>query len=107
MASLKFRDGSGKKGKYIYHVVRTDEAGYDTFDEFVGCADSEDEVRKIHPDGALDENDVGFNWKSYEKHPRSNPWVPLSAIYDHLEVELIGIASNQTKGVILASYHAG
>ena len=99
-----YKNGSGKFGKNLYLVsvgAEVNFGGYDTFDAFIACADSEREVREMHPDGQLDENDKGTNWDG-----RHNSWIKFSDI-DKLEVELIGTAKNQVKGVVIASYNAG
>ena len=101
MSTTFHKNGSGKLGKFLYLVSAPDFGGYDTFDSFVGCADSEQEVREMHPDGILDDNDKGVNFNK-----KYGTWVMFEEI-DRLEVELIGIAKNQVKGVILSSFNAG
>jgi len=108
MSNGKHGDGSGKKGKFLYLVCAFEGfGGYDTFDSFVACADSEEEARKMHPSGILDENDVGTDFPDLGKsRGKYSPWVKFSEIH-LLEVEKLGVASNQIKGVILASFNAG
>jgi len=104
------KNGSGKFGKYIYLVELGGlklNSTYDMYSSFVGCADSEYEVRRFHPDGCLDENDVGSNWKIYKETGYiHSPWVKLSEV-DNLEVTLLGNAVDTVKNVFSASYHAG
>lgn len=99
------KNGSGKHGKYLYLVSRTDDGGgWDTYSDFVCCADSEDQARNIHPDGCLDENDVGFNWN--HEDGGHGTWIPRKDVHT-LDVICIGIAQNQVIGVILSDFHAG
>lgn len=105
-----FKNGSGKYGKYLYIVELGDIkfGGYDTYSEFVACADSEEEVRKMHPDGCLDENDVGSNWSHQgDKMAEYSSWIVYED-RDKLKVTFLGKARDDLmKGVITASYHAG
>ena len=102
----EYQNGSGKFGKKLYFVSAPDDfGGYDTYDSFVACADSKDEARKMHPDGQLDENDVGVNWNM--KRKRGNGcWVNFEDA-DKLNVEYLGMAHKLVKGVVLASFNAG
>lgn len=105
------KNGSGKYGKYLYLVELNENSnfgGYDTYSEFVACADSEEEVRKIHPDGCLDENDVGSNWvrkgSTMEKY---STWIAFEDRHE-LKVTYLAKAKDKLlKGVIVASFHAG
>jgi len=103
-------NGSGKNGKYLYHVELADESdfgGYDTYSEFVACADSEEEVRKMHPDGVLNENDEGINWDCKRLNNRyGGGWVDFDD-RESLKVTMLGEAKDVVKGVIVASFHAG
>lgn len=81
--------------------------GYDTFSEFVACADSEEEVRQMHPDGVLDENDEGVNWDCKRLNKRcGGSWFDFDDI-ESLKVMLLGEAKDVVKGVVVASFHAG
>jgi hypothetical protein len=98
-------NGSGKKGKYLY-LVKADTSihnGYDTYSEFVACADSEEQARNMHPDGILDDNDVSVNLK---KGAFNYGWVRREEL-NKLTVTLIGTAIEQPIGVVIASFHAG
>ena len=103
MATIRYQNGSGKLGKNLYLVsAYLGFGGYDTYSEFVACADSKDEVRKMHPDGALNENDVSVNWNDR----RYDSWVKFADI-DKLNVQFIGLAHHMVKGVVLSSFRAG
>ncbi len=110
MSYIVRKNGSGKLGKHLYLVKAPIGAldRYDTYSEFLACADSEDDARKMHPDGALDENDIGYNWPRYEElyEYDHGSWVSYKDI-DKLNVKYLGDAVNIVKGVIMASYHAG
>ena len=97
------QNGSGKLGKKLYLVSADVEnfGGYDTWDSFIACADSENEARKMYPDGCLDENDVSVNWDS-----RCYGWIDFKDI-DKLNVTYLGRTHNVVKGVVLASFNAG
>ena len=105
----EYQNGSGKFGKKLYLVSAPDDfGGYDTYDSFVACADSKDEARKMHPDGALDENDVSVTWEIRDTKGKRGYgcWINFEDI-DKLDVEYLGRAHKQVKGVVLASFHAG
>lgn len=91
-------------GKYIYLVRATGPMErYDVYDSFVGCADSEDEIRQIHPEEGWSEKEP---WSIY-KGKNSKCWVQFLEI-DTLVVTKIGEAANNVeKGVLLASFNAG
>lgn len=38
---------------YLYLVKRTDNVNWDEYDSFVVCAESEDEARRVSPDGMM------------------------------------------------------
>jgi hypothetical protein len=106
---VKRKNGSGKYGKHLYHVSvkRSIFGGYDTYSAFVACADSEEEVRKMHPDRCLDENDVGVNWHHQDDEEQEySSWIAYEDM-DKLDVKFLGDAIETVKGVILSSYHAG
>ncbi len=71
--------------------------GYDTYSEFVVCAESEKEARETHP---CDNQ----NWE-YDKIYSS--WISFKNV-NKLNVKYLGEADKGVeKGVIVASYHAG
>ncbi len=90
-------------GSYIYKVTRTDQGGYDQYDSFIGCADSEQEVKLMHPNGIMVLNDDNneFNLKI-----ERSGWVQLEEI-DTLKVRSLGKSENVFKGVILSSHIDG
>jgi hypothetical protein len=76
----------------LYHVRRTDNGGYDSYSEFVAAAYSEDDARKMHPDGGEGEQS-SWLWT----------WT-----HDTLSITYIGEAAPGIhRGVIVASFHAG
>ncbi len=106
-------DTSKKVGKFLYLVdaygIADYHIKYDQYDSFIACADSEEEVRKMHPcDGNGSRfhpcdgnsiNPVNDNWES-------DHWVQYSHT-DKLKVTLLGKSEGTMKGVILTSYNAG
>ena len=72
--------------------------GYDTYSEFVVCAENEDEARDTHPEGyKMSEGRDFCEWS----------WVSKTKLND-LDVTYLGDAAKGIeKGVIVASYHAG
>ena len=103
------QNGSGNMGKKLYLVSAEDIeefGGYDTYSEFIACADSNEEARKMYPDAPFDpfdKNDVSVNW---EQRRRSGVWIDFKDI-SRLKVIYLGRAHNTVKGVVLASFHAG
>jgi hypothetical protein len=76
----------------LYLISQNVNEDYDTYDAAVVCAESEDEARKIHPNGDY------------------NRFVEDSWVYNinDVTVEYIGEASEHiSKGVVLASFRAG
>ncbi len=100
--ATKVQNGSGKLGKKLYLVSaeNMNVGGYGTWDSFIACVDTDDEARRMYPDGCLDENDVSVNWDPYQG------WVDFKDI-DKLNVTYLGRAHNVVKGVVLASFNAG
>ncbi len=98
------QNGSGKLGKKLYLVSEEymNGVGYDTWDSFIACADSESEARRMYPDGCLDQNDVSVNWDP----KRIRGWIDFKDI-DKLNITYLGRAHNVVKGVVLASFNAG
>lgn len=79
----------------LYQVTRLDNGGYDSYDSFIVCCESEDVARKTHPSSTTWDDDY------------SHGWVKLSKI-GNLEVEFLGTADPKIEeGVILASFNAG
>jgi hypothetical protein len=82
----------------LYQVTRNDTGGYDSYDSFVLCCDSEEEARDMHPSGCEREYARWRrDWVEWEK--RTTPT---------LTVILLGEASEGTEpGVVIASFNAG
>lgn len=79
----------------IYHVTQSEVTGYDTYSDFIACAETEQEAKLMHP---------SYYYKSILD---SNGWDWPNRIED-VECHEIGEANeDQTKGVICASFHAG
>lgn len=75
----------------LYYLWQDENNDYDTYDSCVVCAESEEEAKKIHPDG--DGNFKRCTWASCP---------------ENVKCELIGIATdNVEKGVVIASFNAG
>ena len=85
----------------IYQNVNND---YDTYSEAVVCAESEEEAKKIHPDGELsyvEKRTTGEYEKADEEY---GSWAKKK----YVKVKFLGTAEDKIKkGVIVASYHAG
>jgi len=82
---------------HVFLVQRTDSGDYDTYDGFVVCCETKEEAISYHPSGVqmIDRGPI---------NPLRDDWTTT----DHLNVTLLGKASNQiTDGVILASYNSG
>ena len=83
---------------YIYHVSQSEVDGYDTYSDFVGIFESEEEARKTHPSGDYLDADSMFNdWES-------STWASRP---EHVTVKLLGEATGSERGVVRASFHAG
>ena len=78
----------------IYLIEQNTNNNYDTFDSAVVAASTEDEARLIHPSGIE-------NWDG--KSREHGEWVNTEMV----AVTLIGLAVNNKKGVLLASFNAG
>ncbi|MCK4824701.1 hypothetical protein KA005_53610 [bacterium] len=93
-------------------LVRQDENnGYDTYDELVVCAETEEEARQIHPAGYFWREG---KWMSYNNYsPTKDEWVecPLGSWCsspDKVNVTFIGEADESVAiGIVLGSYNAG
>lgn len=78
----------------LYFLSRTDYVGYDEYDSFVMCAESEEEARKFQPNG-----------KEFTDELYQGSWT--KNICD-VHCVLIGAASEKVrKGVVIASFNAG
>lgn len=81
----------------LYLVEQYDNAGYETYDSMVVCAESEEAARRTHPrHGYEDVKDWGYSFSGWCSSP------------DKATVMLIGVADASVKpGVVIASYNAG
>ena len=79
--------------KNLYLVERTDEVGYDEYDSFVVCAESEEQARSTHPD-INNNNDC--------------TWIN-NADSTYISCTYIGVASDHVElnEVIISSFNAG
>ena len=87
-----------------YLVTSLKTLGYDSYDSFVICCESEDIARKTHPECGI------YEWWKDGQYPSSIDWgwVQSSDIYDQLEVVCIGIADSKLeKGIVISSFNAG
>lgn len=78
----------------LYLVNRSDNVGYDNYDQCVVAAVSEDAARLIHPSGMV-----------FDGNNASGSWVKLKGTHK-LRVELIGTTHLQ-QGLVLSSFLAG
>lgn len=79
----------------LYHVYQGENKWYDTYSNFVVCAESEDEARDTSPDGGQ------INWRNW----KSSSWANHR---ESVEVTYLGEAdSSVPKGIICCSFHAG
>jgi len=80
----------------LFHIVRMDRGGYDTYDSAVVAARTKTGAQKTHPDGEA---------REWEKDlSRLITWVKAEKV----SVEYIGQAARGVKaGVICASFNAG
>jgi hypothetical protein len=78
----------------IYLIEQDTNNNYDTFDSAIVAASTEDEARLIHPMEIE-------NWDG--KRDNYGTWVNSEMV----TVTLIGLAVNNKKGVLLASFNAG
>jgi len=84
------------KNMKIYLLSQDDNRGYDTYSSCVVCAESEEEAKRIHPDGRDDPFIKGDMWGTWANSPES------------VHCEEIGVANDlNAKGVIYASFNAG
>jgi len=80
---------------FIYLVDRNGPCGYDEYDSFIVCADTEEEARTCHP---------GYDWEPVRRY-LGDSWVSSP---EDVTVTRIGKALRGVKkGVICASFNAG
>ena len=92
----------------LYLVKSHEPFRYNTYDEMVVSAESEDEARKIHPSPFVTHYKNGKWMGTYSKggeyENEQSDWVAFRDI-GNVEVKLIG-ESYLPKGVVLTSYNA-
>ena len=104
----KFYLTSKSKTMNLYLLYQDINDDYDTYDQVIVAAESEEEARQIHPIGFVTHIKDGKwygtrqNGEEYEFY--SSVWVCASEI-DRIDVELIG-TTHKKKGVVLASFNA-
>ena len=81
----------------IYKISQSSNDDYDTYDSAIVIAENEEDAKTIHPNGDCD-------WPNLESDRRCWDWVTDLRL---IKVELIGVADNKGKGVVLASFNAG
>lgn len=85
--------------KFLYHISQSENNGYDTYSDFVVCAENEEAARNTHPLSSMYDLD-GDPWK--------NPSPCWCKLLEQVEVKLIGKAHKDLElGIICASFHAG
>jgi len=78
----------------LYLISQSKNDDYDTYDSAVVCAESEEEAKKINPDGGI----------TTDKEERYSSWTTL----EHVDVEYIGEAKEGSESeVICSSFNAG
>lgn len=70
----------------LYLIKQTENPGYDTYRSAVVVANSEEDAKKIHPNG----RDTAEDWWSTS----TSKWYDGWAHPDNVKVELIGIAAD-------------
>lgn len=96
----------------LWLVRRTDVVGYDEYDSMLVAADTEEEARTIHPNGAAKAELIDGYWRFFWDIPDSilhgEPFNDSSWAYPTtLTVEYVGTTDRDIKGVVLASFNAG
>ena len=87
----------------LFKISQCVNDNYDTYDEAIVCAESEEEARKIHPDGGYDYKETGEGEFS-EANSNYGTW----AKKEYVDVKYIGEAMPLMKrGVVCASFNAG
>jgi len=82
----------------LYHVSQTENNDYDTYSDFVVCAESEEEARNTHPSQYKQNpwaND-GFSYSTWCRSPEQARVIYLGEAAPDVE-----------KGIICSSFHAG
>ena len=82
-------------GMNIYLLEQDENWGYDTYSSCVVCAVSEEDAKKIHPDGLNEfiENNEDKSWASTK---------------DKIKCTFIGTAApNVVRGVVCANFYSG
>lgn len=77
----------------IYLLTQTENEEYDSYDSIVVCAEDEIDAKTILPETNMNDEEV------------KSKWVIDTDFITCIEIGKAN--SNQVKGVILASYHAG
>lgn len=97
----------------IYLVKRTGEIGWDEYESFVVCCETEQDARETFPDSSVSFifNNSLETWidpanKTRELKYHLQTWIP-GRFLNTLNVTFIGIADAVKKGVILSSFNAG
>lgn len=95
----------------IYLLSQDDVGGWDTYDNCVVAAESEDAARRVHPDGRRQYFENEKLWGCTRPDGRvslDRGWDTWTPKLDKIKVELIGTAVPGTEaGVICASFNAG
>ena len=85
----------------LYLISQNIRCDYDTYDSAVVCAESEDDARRMHPDGRGD----AFVPEKGRRKVRYKTWCDRP---DQVTVIGLGIAIGDVKrGVVCASFNAG
>ncbi len=85
----------------LYFVSTDQDLGYDSYDSFVVCCESEEIARTIHPASGESE------WTKYQIEGRYKTWVKREDI-GGLTVQFLGVATKGVeKGLICQSFNAG
>lgn len=88
----------------IYLISQSVNDDYDTYDSAIVIAESEEEAKKIHPDGNYDYKENNTLLRFNESDEDYGSW----AKKEYIEVKLIGVANKDAiKGVVCSSYNAG
>ena len=91
----------------LYRISQSANDGYDTYDSAIVAAATEEQARRISPDGNVVWSDAMKCWVG--ENGKRRDWTGLwCANIDEVTVELIGQAKDGTEpGVILGSFNAG
>lgn len=87
-----FNKLAGKRNLYL--ISQDTNTEYDTYSDAIVAAWTEDEARNIHPRGYTPSWMISFS---------GGDWAEPKDV----SVKLIGVAEQDIKGVVLASFHAG